>query len=100
MKLKLIDLNVDEIEINSVITNDLSNKKNIKKRPTAMQNRMLGQNYTGYCKLGKNVFQDTNRDCRKIKSRCNSTVCTKSKECNKLSEEDKLNLFNCFWAIT
>jgi len=36
MKLKLIDLNVDEIEINSVITNDLSNKKNIKKRPTAM----------------------------------------------------------------
>jgi len=94
------DLNADDIEMNSDITIDLSNKKNLKKRPTAMENRMFGQNYTGFRRLGKNVFQDTNRDCRKIKPRCNSTVCIKSKECNKLTEEDRLNLFNCFWATT
>ncbi|XP_047127807.2 uncharacterized protein LOC105845501 [Hydra vulgaris] len=94
------DLNVDDIEVNSDITNDPSNKKNLKKRPTAMENRMFGQNYIGFRSLGKNVFQDTNRDCRKIKPRCNSTVCIKSKECNKLTEEDRLNLFNCFWATT
>ncbi|XP_047143996.1 uncharacterized protein LOC105844486 isoform X2 [Hydra vulgaris] len=94
------DLNVDDIEVNSDITNDPSNKKNLKKLPTAMENRMFGQNYIGFRRLGKNVFQDTNRDCRKIKPRCNSTVCIKSKECNKLTEEDRLDLFNCFWVTT
>jgi len=58
-----------------------------------MENRMFGQNYTGFRRLEKNVFQNTDRVCRKIKPRCNSTACIKSKECNKLTEEDRLNLF-------
>lgn len=65
-----------------------------------MENRMFGQNYTGFHRLGKNVFQDINRNCRKIKPRCDYTFCIKSKECNKLTKEDRLNLFNCFWATT
>jgi len=94
------DLNLDDIEMNSTITKDLSNEKNLKKRPTAMENRMFGQNYTGFRRLGKNIFQDNNRNCRRIKHRCNSTFCIKSKECNKLTEEDRFNLFNCIWATT
>jgi len=100
------NINIDGIEMKTHIevSDQQIDGKNkitgIMKRITAKNQSMHGEKYIGYHRQGKTVFQDINRENRNIKPRCNSTVCQKSKKCYILSEEDRSNLFECFWNTT
>jgi len=111
MTLKYIDPRINEVVMqNETITithtevsdqqSDSRNKKTEEmKRITAKNQRMHCKKYTEYHRQGKTVFQDINRENRKVKPR-NSSVCQKSKKCCFFCEENRSNLFEYFWSTT
>lgn len=62
---------------------------------------MNGKAYLGYSRSKQNcVFHDVDRFEKNIQPSCNSEVRKKSlkRNCNKITEEDRLKIFNYFWG--
>jgi len=92
--------NITHTEVSDQQSDSRNKKTGGMKRINAKNQRMHGKKYTGYHRQGKTVFQDIDRENRKVKPRCNSSVCRKSKKCYLFSEEERSNLFECFWSTT
>lgn len=81
--IKYVDLRINEVVIqneNKTHTevndqhNDSGNKKTGEmKRIITKNQRTHGEKYTGYYRKGKTMFQDIDRENKKVKPRCNSS---------------------------
>lgn len=97
-----------EISNNPDTVENLKKKRGIKavkaewKRQNMHLRRMKGEEYIGFHKNGKHIEQNVPRPSRKLGSPCTSKFCEKAKNrfCNKFDINQRLDIFNRFWAAS